>query len=286
MAGDDDGHGSLAADPEEHLTAGWEPDVPSDDSLLLATVRNHAGQLRSLGATAPYEAAEHPGMALLASGLPHPFVNMAVHLAPPDTPDGAAGLDALDGFAAGHPGVPFLVFCLYGSGDLRARGYAPVGHPPVMARAAGGEPPPSVTEARGVTVEEVTDAATLAVWERTAITGYPLPELADLPSAAVFDPELLGSGWRFFLARDDADGSPLGTSAAFVSDGLQVLQFVAVLSSARGRGAGAAVSWAASTVEPDLPAVLVSSDLGRPVYERLGYLSLLRFPLWIATAPG
>lgn len=280
-----DGHDehALAADPDEHLVAGWEPDVASSDSVLLATVRNHAAQLRSLGTTPPYEAAEHPGMAMVASGLPHPFVNMAVHLAPPDTADGAAGLDALDGFTAGYPGVPFLVFCLYGSTDLRQRGYAPVGFPPVMARAPGGVEPVG-TAADRVVIEEVTDPDTLAEWEQALVAGYPVPELAGRPAGSVFGPELFGTGWRFFLGRDATDGTPVGTSAAFVSDGLQMVEFVSVLDAARGRGAGAALSWAATTVEPELPAVLVASDLGRPVYERLGYLALLRFPLWIATA--
>ena len=47
--------------------------------------------------------------------------------------------------------------------------------------------------------------------------------------------------------------------------------YVAALPAARGRGVGAAVTWAATLCQPELPAVLVASDDGRPVYERMGY---------------
>lgn len=36
----------------------------------------------------------------------------------------------------------------------------------------------------------------------------------------------------------------------------------------------------ATLAAPNLPAVLIASDLGRPVYERLGYRPLLRYTLW------
>lgn len=50
---------------------------------------------------------------------------------------------------------------------------------------------------------------------------------------------------------------------------------------ARGRGAGAAVTWAATLADPEVPAVLVASDDGRPTYERMGYLPLERWTAWL-----
>jgi len=41
------------------------------------------------------------------------------------------------------------------------------------------------------------------------------------------------------------------------------------------------VTWAASSIDPSLPAVLIASDDGRPVYDRLGYLSIARWTLWL-----
>jgi len=43
----------------------------------------------------------------------------------------------------------------------------------------------------------------------------------------------------------------------------------------------AAVTWAATTADPTLPAVLIASDLGRPVYERLGYTTRNRWTIWV-----
>jgi hypothetical protein len=37
-------------------------------------------------------------------------------------------------------------------------------------------------------------------------------------------------------------------------------------------------------VRPEAPAALIASDLGRPVYERMGYVALVRFTLWLAIA--
>jgi hypothetical protein len=55
---------------------------------------------------------------------------------------------------------------------------------------------------------------------------------------------------------------------------------VATLDGARGHGYGAAVTWAATTADPTLPAVLIASDPGRPVYDRLGYTALTRWTMW------
>jgi hypothetical protein len=43
---------------------------------------------------------------------------------------------------------------------------------------------------------------------------------------------------------------------------------------------GEAVSWAATLTAPALPAILLASDLGRPIYQRMGYLPLCRATMW------
>lgn len=275
------GHG-LTAGAGERLVAGWEDDVDAGDSLLLAAVRNHVGQVRSLAAAGGWPALDVPGAVAACSGLPHPFANLALVGAPLLDPAGEAALAALEAFASGHPGVPFLAFFPYGTPDLAGRGHRPVGHPPLMLRPPGGTAP---EVAAGVTIAEVRDVDALATWERTVIDAYPVPELVDVGPGATFPPGLLGTGWRFWLATD-AEGQPLGTSAVFVDDRVQVVEFVAVAEPGRGRGVGAALTWVASTARPELPAMLVASDQGRPVYERLGYSTLLRFSLWVVGGAG
>jgi hypothetical protein len=36
----------------------------------------------------------------------------------------------------------------------------------------------------------------------------------------------------------------------------------------------------AALAEPGLPAMLLSSDMGRRIYDRMGFLPLYRFSLW------
>jgi len=61
---------------------------------------------------------------------------------------------------------------------------------------------------------------------------------------------------------------------------------VATVPDARRRGYGEALSWRAALADPSLPAMLLSSDIARPVYERVGFLPLLRITLSYRRRPG
>ena len=76
------------------------------------------------------------------------------------------------------------------------------------------------------------------------------------------------------------DERPVTCAVAHVSDGVVGVHFVATRAEARGRGSGAAITARAAATDPTLPAVLQSSDLGRPVYERLGFRIAGHFDLW------
>jgi hypothetical protein len=65
-----------------------------------------------------------------------------------------------------------------------------------------------------------------------------------------------------------------------VHGGLNDVEWISTRPEARGRGIGAAVTWAATLADPALPAMLIASDAGQPVYERMGYLRVTRFTLW------
>ena len=83
---------------------------------------------------------------------------------------------------------------------------------------------------------------------------------------------------RFFVGYHD--GLPVATSATTLAAGVNLVGLVSVRSELRGHGFGAAITEAASVADPSLPATLVASDLGRPVYERLGYTAYDRITLW------
>ena len=80
------------------------------------------------------------------------------------------------------------------------------------------------------------------------------------------------------------DGEPAAVAVAHQAAGATLVEYVAALPAARGRGAGTAVTWAATLADPDAPAVLCASDDGRPTYERMGYLALERWTGWLRPA--
>jgi predicted N-acetyltransferase YhbS len=106
-----------------------------------------------------------------------------------------------------------------------------------------------------------------------------MPDMADLPPGDFYRPEVVAGPTKVFVGY--AGGTAVATAAAHSAAGVAVVENVAVLASARGQGAGAALTWAATTAWPGQPAVLIASDDGQPVYERLGYLRLERWTCWL-----
>jgi hypothetical protein len=142
-----------------------------------------------------------------------------------------------------------------------------------MVRFPGGDAP---ALAAGVELREVQTPDELAVAERVLVEGYPMP---DARPGSVFAPSVIDGPTRVWLAY--VDGEPSATAAAHLAGDAVLVEYVAALSAARGRGAGAAVTWAATLADPALPAVLVASDDGRPLYERMGYQAVERWTVWL-----
>jgi hypothetical protein len=145
-----------------------------------------------------------------------------------------------------------------------------------MLRPRGGDrrPPPPELE-----IVRVDDPATLQVFERTVIDAYPFPELAGLGAGTFTPPSLLDDDrFQFFLGL--ADGRPVGTSMAHLGASMSHVEYVAASPSVRGRGYGEAMTWPATLADAEAPSMLIASDLGRPTYERMGYLPMARFTLW------
>lgn len=90
-----------------------------------------------------------------------------------------------------------------------------------------------------------------------------------------------GEATRVYVARDD--GEPVGCLLTTDHDGNTDIECVAVVPEARGRGiSGNLLLHAlADARERDMDtSTLVSTALGHPVYERLGYRPLGRFSMW------
>jgi len=231
---------------------------------------------------------ESPELAQFITGIPHPFFNAAFGPQPSTAITDAAIASAITRAAARH--VP--MFWWIGSspqptdlGDrLAHHGVVHVGKPPGMALDLADLPamPPIPS---GVAVTQVRDSEDLHIWMRTLITGYELPMEFSDPLIAI-ESDLLAHhaapNRRYYLARDGE--TPVAASALVMSRGVAGIFAVATLPEARGRGIGGAVTAVPLYAARDAGyrvGVLQASDLGYPVYRRLGFRDVSTIDLYL-----
>lgn len=119
-------------------------------------------------------------------------------------------------------------------------------------------------------VHRVADPQTLAEFQATAFDGFGLPEAA----APLFLTRDFMELPRVALFVGRVGGEPVSTSALVGSEGVAGIYWVSTREAARGRGYGAALTWQAVRTGRDLGyplASLQASEMGRPVYERMGF---------------
>jgi GNAT superfamily N-acetyltransferase len=129
---------------------------------------------------------------------------------------------------------------------------------------------------KGLEVRAVDGPDALEAFRRTAFAGFGLP-----PGAArLFLTEQLAArpDVTFLLGR--IGGEPACTSALVSSGPVAGIYWVATLAEHRGRGLGAAITWAA--VEAGLErgcrfASLQASQMGAPVYARMGFATPVHY---------
>jgi GNAT superfamily N-acetyltransferase len=263
---------------DQELETGYGTSTPSGDNLC-----NDYAQALATGfvelATARGErtAVEDPAVAMSDGSSPSPFGNVVVVRRPVAAADWPALSERVHAFFAGRGGGPYLVFSAWSTPDLSTLGFGRVGHPPLMYRPVGpieGEP---VT---GLEVRAVADGATAQDWERTLVEAYPDPsQLPFRPGCFLPVRALDAPNWRHWVGY--LDGEAVATSSAYIGAHHVDVEMISARPGVRGRGVGRVVTAAATLAAPDRPAMLVSSDAGRSVYARLGYVPILRFTLWI-----
>lgn len=264
---------------EEHLTAGWARDTPAGDTVLRDYLTSWGDWLEQLAEACGGRAERHDDIVLADLGSPSLFLNNALSLQPPDATDADDLVSRVEEFFAAGTGGRYAWFNPWPTRDLRSHGFELAGHPPFMLRPPGGEPPPAPV---GLRIAEVGDAASLADFDRAAILGFPLTDLGD--AGPTFGSGALTVGdFRIFVGYDDDE--PVATASVHVGARLQHVELVATRAEWRGRGYGEALTWRATLADPTLPAALIASDDGRPIYERMGYLPVTRFTLWIGSRP-
>jgi hypothetical protein len=263
----------MTADVERPLETGWLADTPVEDSLLRQFLHNQADAQLELVRAVDGRGERAADVVLSDLGVPSPMLNQAVLLRPLTGTDDPV-LDVVAEFYRDRPGS---LLSAWPTPDLSARGWQLVGHPMFVARGAW-ESPPIVSP--DVDIRSAASADDLALIERLAVDGYPMPELAGLPANSVFGAALIEGPMTHRLGY--VDGQPVGAAAGYVAHGLVNLCFAATLPAARRRGVWRSLVAARCSDAPHLPAMAFTSDYSRPGFVRLGFLPLSRATFWAA----
>ena len=148
-------------------------------------------------------------------------------------------------------------------------------------------PLPDVATPSGVSIERVQDAAGVRAFGDISGTAY-----ASLGMPAKFGPahfaddaSLLQPHITAVLAR--LDGAPVGGAMCLLSHGVAGIYWVGTLPEARGRGIAEACTRAATNAGFAAGArfaALQASVMGEPIYRRMGYREVTRYP-WYVVMP-
>lgn len=253
----------------EHLTHGWEPDTPVDDSLVRIFLEGTAARGAALAEHNGGISERRDGVALVDTKSPIFFDNAAVLLAPCEHLDRRAVLAALSEF---YGDKPFSLFSAFPTWDLSDAGLTLMGHPPFMVRPPGGERPAPPVD---LEIRRVDNDEEAAVFGRTIEEAYPMPGVSASPLPHAYDLDALTLFNGYYGDRCVATGG------VWNSDGINDVGWISARPETRRRGVGAAITYAATFVDPTVPSVLIASDDGQSVYERMGYIRLFRMTLWI-----
>ena len=262
---------------EISLESSYGPQVPSGDSLCNDFVQESARSFAAFATARGDRLARLDGIVTMVdAGSPVPFFNRATLERP------VAHLEQLVGelrnFYRGPEGTAsFLFDSAWPTPDLRAHGFTLMGHPPLMLRPAN---TPLPATAPGLRIVRVDDDQTAHDFEHTLAYGYPAVQMQPVKETSILTAAArTAPRWHHFVGY--VDDRPVTAGSAYVDQHLLRVDNIATLEDARGRGYGLAITAAAIGVDPTKPATLIASDLGRPLYERLGFVALLRVTYWL-----
>jgi GNAT superfamily N-acetyltransferase len=135
----------------------------------------------------------------------------------------------------------------------------------------------------GCAIDRVRDEKELAIWTHTLAAGFGEGEREAAWAGAMYRRIGLGGQlpWRHYLGR--LHGVPVATASLFLGAGVAGIYFVFTLEEARRQGIGAAITYAALRDVYALGyhvGVLGASELGYPVYKRLGFQECCRIGIY------
>ena len=261
----------------EHLTDGWEPDLPVGDTLLRRFLFNlaafHEVPVRAAGG----RVLRRDEFAAADLGRPAAMNNAATLLRPLPFDRPAETLDEVEGFLAGGGSGEAYLWSAWPTPDLRPRGWVLEGHPPLLLRPPRDQAVPPAPP--GLRLERVGGTEALEDWERVAVDGFPYRQLQPYRPGALLGERVLADE-RLLLWVGYEQDQPVCAGSLFVDAGVAAFSLGVTLPSARRRGYWAAMAGVRLVEAPGLPVVGVFSDMSRPGAEALRFLPVVRFTLW------
>jgi GNAT superfamily N-acetyltransferase len=255
-----------------------------DDATLAALVHENMIETFTvnIGNVPGHLVRRRDGVALLASGLPVRFFNQVEIEDEHATDDAVAAAVA----AMRERAKPFVVFLRRGTDDrfrplMEQLGLVlPADHEPLPGMALHPIPPATSPVPAEHEIRRATDDADVEVHLRTAALGFGMPEDLLRP---IVPPET----WR---QPDTAvyvgytDGQPVTTGFGRRTGRTIGVYNIATIESARRHGLGAAMTervTADGAVDGCDVAILQASPMGLPIYERLGYRTVVEYDGWV-----
>lgn len=243
--------------------------------LATAADANLAATWAMVGRSGGGDVVEDGPLTLVATGLPIAFFNGAYLRGPTDDSQRLVA-EAVAFF--GERDLPFLLWVRHGVCPAmldagRAAGLRDAGGPPAMGMAPITEAPPAPPE---LDIEMITTTDGLRDHASTLRDGFGFPQhLVD----RIIRPALLDlAEVAIFVGR--VDGRPVSTSLMTTSGATAGINNVATVDTFRGKGYGAALTWAAvaeGARRGCTHAILQASESGYPVYRRMGFVDLGRY---------
>ena len=253
----------------EELTTGREADVPAEDSLLRAYVLAPVDRSEAIARAVGGRVERTDAVAMVDTGSPILFDNVATFLRPLTADEAERAIarpPRLPATGATVRGVVGLAHRRRGRPRRPPHGPSPLHVPAgrIAARGLGRRTRAAQGRRRG-------RAGDVHAHARRGV-----PHRGRHQRAA--DPGILDTDVRFWVGYEG--DRPIGTAGVLVAHGQNDVEWISVYPDCRGKGYGAALTWAATLADPTLPATLIASDPGQPVYERMGYVRLTRMSMW------
>jgi hypothetical protein len=258
------------------------------EELIELSDLNFAEANREFSRRAGGTVLDEDGLLLFAGGHAFPVLcNAAMRTAAGPAPRRV--LERADGFFAARGRGYTINVRAHADEDIRqaalASGFTEIGSAPAMTL---DRPLPDVAPPGGITLTRVATAAEVAGF--TTVMGAAYASLGmppDVAPAVLHPAVLIAPHITSFLAYLD-DGTPAAGAMCVLTHGVAGVYWVGTIPAARGRGLAELCTRAAGNAGFDAGArvaALQASPMGEPIYRRMGYIEVTRYPALVRFAP-